>query len=261
MRRSKRIHEQYLSLSDKAADLFEKCAQNSSIPMMLFQTYKTVKDIPLLCLPHLTDFEHHLYDDVDCIEYMKTKPLKYLNAYNTLKDNAHKADLWRYLILYDYGGVYLDIKCQPKKDLKDIFDFCVRDKYTWYTCRAGLEYYSIHNGIIATPPKNPVLLKCADLICEYANSRELDRCYEIFCKQMFNVISEEYAFITSDHLENRESKCILLNEQIGYHLGDCECAGFRHLDVYNLCCNAYLHGECMFKIRDEDFPWGENTMF
>lgn len=258
MRRSRRINEQYLKLCHTPAQLFKECPQNCSIPMTLYQTYKTKKDIPLLSLPYLSGITYHFYDDADCIAYLKTKPKKYLDAYFDLKDNAHKADLWRYLILYEYGGVYLDIKCQPKKDLKEIFDWCCPDKYTWYTCRSGLEDDSIHNGIIATPPKNPVLLKCADLICEYANSRELDQCYELFCKQMFCLISEEYAWITSSHLENRESKCILLIEQIGNHLGDCECAGFEHLDRYSLCCNAYLYGERVFKIRDENFPWGEN---
>lgn len=253
MRRSKRINEHRSKLRDTPGKLFENFKPHS-IPMTLYQTYKTRKNIPLLCFPYLTRMEYHFYDDDDCLAYMKTKP-RYLNAYINLKDNAHKADLWRYLILYEYGGVYLDIKCQPKKDLQFIFDFGSREKYTWYTCRSGLEDFSIHNGIIATPPKNPVLLKCADLICKYANSRELELSYELFCKQMFRVISNEHSFITTNILENRDSKCILLSEQIGDNMEDCECSGFSHLDRYDLCCNAYLDGECVFKVRDENFPW------
>jgi mannosyltransferase OCH1-like enzyme len=57
------------------------------------------------------EFEHYLFDDNDCINFIKNNfNEKVLHAFNKLKPGAYKADLWRYCVLYITGGVYLDIK-------------------------------------------------------------------------------------------------------------------------------------------------------
>ena len=45
-------------------------------------------------------FEHHLFDDNDCREFIKNNfPEVVLQAYDGLIPGAYKADLWRYCIL------------------------------------------------------------------------------------------------------------------------------------------------------------------
>jgi mannosyltransferase OCH1-like enzyme len=39
---------------------------------------------------------------------MKSMGGKYLKAYDTLIPNAYKADLFRYSVVYHYGGCYMD---------------------------------------------------------------------------------------------------------------------------------------------------------
>ena len=53
---------------------------------------------------------------------------KVLDKFNNLT-GAHKADLWRYCILFLNGGIYLDIKTVLRKPLSEIF---TRED-TWYT--------------------------------------------------------------------------------------------------------------------------------
>ncbi len=55
-------------------------------------------------------WEFHLYDDADIRSFIK----EYynddmLNTFNMLTSGAGKADLWRYLVLYKFGGIYLDL--------------------------------------------------------------------------------------------------------------------------------------------------------
>ena len=96
---------------------FFKPDYNSIIPRDIYQTWFT-KDLPQkmrerveLLKKQNPRFNHYLYDDNDCREFIKNnfKP-DVLNAYDSLIPGAYKADLWRLCILFINGGIYLDIK-------------------------------------------------------------------------------------------------------------------------------------------------------
>ena len=64
------------------------------------------------------ELEYFLYDDDECSQYIKTNfSSDVLTSYNTLIPGAYRADLWRYCILYKYGGIYLDIDSEILKTL------------------------------------------------------------------------------------------------------------------------------------------------
>jgi mannosyltransferase OCH1-like enzyme len=90
---------------------------NSVIPLDIYQTWVT-KDLPRkmrerveLLKAQNPCFNHHLFDDNDCREFIKThfRP-DVLEAYDTLIPGAYKADLWRLCVLFINGGIYMDIK-------------------------------------------------------------------------------------------------------------------------------------------------------
>ena len=57
------------------------------------------------------DCIHYLFNDADCRDFVAREyPPDVLMAYDRLMPTAFKADLWRYCVLYKYGGVYLDVK-------------------------------------------------------------------------------------------------------------------------------------------------------
>ena len=57
------------------------------------------------------DCIHYLFHDQDCRAFIESEyPPDVLMAYDRLIPTAFKADLWRYCILYKYGGAYLDVK-------------------------------------------------------------------------------------------------------------------------------------------------------
>lgn len=100
-----------------------------AIPKIIHQTYRS-NDLPpeiseivenLRCLN--PDWEYRFYTDTDIIDYIRRNfDEKVLIAY--LKINpiygAAKADLFRYLVLYQEGGVYLDIKSTCIYPLSDV---------------------------------------------------------------------------------------------------------------------------------------------
>ena len=69
------------------------------------------------------DCIHYLFNDDACREFLAmTFPTDVVYAYDLLIPTAFKADLWRYCILYMFGGVYMDIKYKWNSDTVTIRD-------------------------------------------------------------------------------------------------------------------------------------------
>ena len=86
------------------------------IPKIIFQTYKTAR------LSFITRFyvwlsryrnpgyEYRFYDDAAIEAFFSEKfDAEILHAYKRLDIGAAKADFFRYAVLYEYGGIYIDI--------------------------------------------------------------------------------------------------------------------------------------------------------
>lgn len=153
----------------------------SEIPHIIYQTWssKTLPPKMAACVARLKQanpgFEYRLYDDAECRAFIKYRfDSDVLEAYDTLTPGAFKADLWRYCILYDKGGVYVDIKfqCEPGFSFNDILskgeNFYVREYNHKGT---GLYPHILYTGVIASKPKNPVFYKCIRQIVENCKNR------------------------------------------------------------------------------------------
>ncbi|MHA0337026.1 glycosyltransferase family 32 protein [Sphingomonas aquatilis] len=104
--------------------------RTGAIPRILHQTYPT-KTLPeplasnVLALRTLNlDWEYRLYDDADierfiAEEYGPAVLKRYLRISPSY--GAARADLFRYLLIYRQGGLYLDIKSTADRPLNDVF--------------------------------------------------------------------------------------------------------------------------------------------
>jgi len=91
----------------------------SSIPKIIHQTYMSRETLPQeiqLNIDRLKrlnpDWEYRFYDDEDIEKYITRNfpdVLPYYVSINS-KYGAARADLFRYLVIYNEGGVYMDIK-------------------------------------------------------------------------------------------------------------------------------------------------------
>jgi hypothetical protein len=177
------------------------CCKNSSVtPSMVFSSSGVDKNDLWLALKNAglppkmyecvsnnlrlnrvgVDCIHYLFHDAECRAFIAREfPDDVLYAYDQLIPTAFKADLWRYCVLYKYGGVYLDIKLgflgggygdgdgDGDMTLRSIVERWLRgggDELLvlerdslglWPTGRFG-----IHNAFMIVKPKNPILLEC-----------------------------------------------------------------------------------------------------
>ena len=152
---------------------------DNEIPRHIYQTWHSSEMPPKMkeCVEKLKrdnpEFEHHLFSDEDCREFIDENfEEDVLNAYDSLIPGAFKADLWRYCVLYEKGGVYLDIKykCNDGFKLNDIAsnNFFSREYNGEGT---GLAEKPIYTGIMISKPKNPVFMKCIKRICRNVKNK------------------------------------------------------------------------------------------
>jgi mannosyltransferase OCH1-like enzyme len=164
-----------IEIDDAANDVLS----TDAVPKHIYQTWHTKSMPPKMkkCVEKLKrdnpEFTHHLFSDEECREFIETKfDKEVLDAYDGLIPGAFKADLWRYCVLYENGGVYLDIKyqCNDGFRLKDIANdnLFVREYNGEGT---GLAERPVYTGIMISKPKNEVFMRCIRRICRNVKNK------------------------------------------------------------------------------------------
>jgi hypothetical protein len=154
-----------LKIVPKIMDISAANSTGILIPKLIFQTWKTRDVVPreqkiIGSWAELNpEFTHKVYDDDDCIEFMEKYFVgEVFETYQRLSVNTAKADLWRYCVLYIYGGVYVDIDCLAKLPLRNIIkpnvNLIIPEEY-------GTQLYQ---GFIVTEPRNLFIKLCIDTV-------------------------------------------------------------------------------------------------
>jgi len=109
----------------------QETMHKQNIPKRIFQTHKSIQYIqskPKLqnalnsWRRFVPDFAYHFYTDEMCEEFMLTEMVEefgeeIIDAYSRVPLAVMKADLWRYCVIYKYGGIYADAdaicRCDP----------------------------------------------------------------------------------------------------------------------------------------------------
>jgi mannosyltransferase OCH1-like enzyme len=116
-----------------------------TIPKIIHQTWKTNKLDPKLKLFTDTwkkinpDFEHRFYNDHKCFKFIYDNYPEYLDLYEDLKP-IEKADIFRYLVLHKYGGIYADIDTECFKPIGSLLELFKDSLITGYEYNKPIQY-------------------------------------------------------------------------------------------------------------------------
>lgn len=109
-------------------------------------------------------WEHHLLDDNDINEYLQTFYPELIPIFNRINPQygAGKADFFRYILMYDKGGVYLDDKSSMLKPLDQIIKKTDQYLLSHWTIKCWAKELDNENGEfqqwhIICRPKHPYL--------------------------------------------------------------------------------------------------------
>lgn len=137
------------------------------IPKKIFQTHKSwdyIQSNPDVLnavnswKKFKDEFEYNFFSNEECEKFMKEnfKGIIY-NIYKKLPLSVMKADLWRYCVIYHYGGIYADadtlLLCNPNEIIKDKNCLVVTPENNVHLCQ----------WVFASPPKNPLLKSVIDM--------------------------------------------------------------------------------------------------
>jgi len=144
------------------------------IPKRIFQTHKSVEYVrskPELVRAvnswrrYVPEFGYYFYTDKMCDDFMRTEMIpifgeKIYNVYTSLPIKVMKADLWRYCVIYKYGGIYADVDAICKLSPHFFVKFP--------SMLVGAPEDSIHlcQWTFAAPARSPLLKEIIELTME-----------------------------------------------------------------------------------------------
>ena len=136
------------------------------IPKNIFQSWYT-KDVHPLIQHKINAIQHknpgyayHLYTDEEMDKFVNTYyPGEIADCYNKLNIIVAKVDFWRYLVLFKFGGVYLDFD----SGLNICLDDLIKDEDECIISPEDNPYFFVQWAIICNA-KHPILEKTIELI-------------------------------------------------------------------------------------------------
>lgn len=140
-----------------------KCGYTySGIPKIIHQTWKTA-DIPDKWKPTQAkwkelhpDWVYILWTDESIRAYISQFYPEYLELHDSYEYNIQRADMIRYFVLHDFGGIYSDLDQYPKKNIE-----------AYITCNMNYFVLSpnpniihiIFNGLMISPRRSLIMKK------------------------------------------------------------------------------------------------------
>lgn len=143
---------------------------NTVIPKNIFQTHKSINY--LLGKPKILNamkswrkysdnYKYYFFTNDMCDEFIKKNFDEKINkAYFSLPLGVMKADLWRYCVIYKYGGIYADADtiCQIHPSI------FINNSYLTVAPEPGHNYFC--QWSFAAPQESPILKTIIDLSVE-----------------------------------------------------------------------------------------------
>ena len=194
-------------------DTFIKSTENTNnnIPKLIIQTYHNNNIHPKIynniqkILKLNTDYDYRLITDKIGIYLIKKYFNKnILNAFYKLNIGAAKGDFLRYISLYIYGGIYIDLDSSETDRLNKYINHD-KDHYFFYD-----NDYNIVNNPIITKPKNIIILNIINEMVKRINNNEqnifLSTGPTLFTDVIYYSITDKYIYNTKKHISNKDRK-------------------------------------------------------
>lgn len=152
------------------------------IPKIIHQTYKHKTPLPNtyqtcqnIILELHPDFEYRFWTDDDMFDEIKTNFPSYYDAFMALPRMIMKIDMFRYFLMYKYGGLYVDMDYIMFKRF-DMLDVCAKVILPCNREETDGKHRCIGNCIFASEPNHPFWKMVIDTL--FTDKREKFRTNE-----------------------------------------------------------------------------------
>lgn len=143
-------------------------------PKVIFQLWHSPEDVSIQMIQRTEelktqhpDFYYQLFFLDTAREFIRENfESKVLVAFDSIIPFAFKSDLWRYCMLYKYGGIYLDMKYECTNGFRFSQLDTTQEYYVFDVNRD-----SIYNGFIVAKPNNRIFLHTINQIVKHTRER------------------------------------------------------------------------------------------
>lgn len=144
------------------------------IPKIIHQSFKTARHpYPLKWQQSWLDnhpkWEYHFHTDADNRRLVAKLCPQFLKAFDSFPRGIMRADFARFLYLYSWGGVYVDLDYVCLRPMDSLLRQVAKIGIPWLP---GNGYYQYHNAILVSEARNPFWLTCAEQAVFYFWSSE-----------------------------------------------------------------------------------------
>jgi mannosyltransferase OCH1-like enzyme len=140
------------------------------IPKIIHQTWKTL-DVPEewtdaveSCKNKHKDYKHIIWTDEMMENFVKKEYTDFYDTYMSYPHNIQRCDAFRYLVLYKYGGIYLDMDIICKKKMDSLLE------HDLVLTKSSNVENSYTNSFYMVIPNHPFIKFCIDNLPNYVNS-------------------------------------------------------------------------------------------
>lgn len=196
------------------------------IPKKIYQTNKLPQpDFAVNNIKNLNlEYEYQFFSDDDCVQFIQNFfGNDILNVYFNIRTLQHRADLFRYCLLYTYGGVYMDIDIQLLFPIDDIINLSENSKLI--SAKHDTKGNEIYQGFLISEPKNEIFLPLIEDILKNPNPQYYDYNIEFFGKQLLKksklnelILNEKVQMGDGDNyflfkeIKNGKSECVIVDK-------------------------------------------------
>lgn len=156
------------------SDAYSPTDKAQKIPRIIWQTNFTDKASLPVYLNYLFNrimsrpYEYRYVSTEERLRYIEANMSEEIsNAYKRLVNGASQADLWRLLVLYMEGGIYMDIDAHLVWPLSKIIK--AEDEEVFLLNK---KHYT--NYFIASAPSNPILKEAIDIVIDNINNNRIE---------------------------------------------------------------------------------------
>lgn len=232
----------------------------NTIPNVIHCTYKSKESVPKYIWEQYSRFapgyQMNFADDDASRQTVARFSEQALVKYDSFSNPAHKADLFRYCILYEKGGIYFDIKTILTRPVDEMFPI---KKNRCYTILSIIDN-TIYQGVLAFPPRSQIILAAIHNMLSTQSDIKLN--YLIYTYQLYRLLVQNSKTFDFKHGTFHPVTTLKTGD---YNIGNTVLTlyaevetkedtpldkwGHRRIDVMN---NV---GEKICVIRDHRYPW------
>jgi mannosyltransferase OCH1-like enzyme len=134
------------------------------------------------------------------------------NVYDNIIPTAFKSDFFRYLYLYKYGGLYIDISVKATVNIFSHLSKTYPDtQFSFISAIDNGHPTNLWNGFIFVIPHHPIMKYCIEQITNYQNHRPLRSCLDYTGP---GLLGRAYLHFLNNHKEDTTTHLFYSDNQL-----------------------------------------------